>query len=398
MNGMWEHSPGARRGRRRGGVGVRRAMTLLELLISIAIIVVLIAMLAAPVLRHMQEVSFDAQCRINLKRIYDVLRANDEAELPPAYAWTRVVRAAYAEPILICPKGVGEATPDDEGVGEVPIDPASGGGSGDGSGANIKAISPPRSGVFNDLEDNTQIFMWVEREAYRLPSPIRCDITRPGYYERGWSSASPGTIPAGKRINSTFLHYDSVGNQNAVTSGSITMGGEILGIIVDSSSLDATDPVLGHAGTRYDTGRRSRGFESGAEKITLEDDMHTLTINRFQVTFPGEEVRIITDAGEWGDGQWGEAGEGGGGGPTSYGINLLFRDTTPKPRHLLLSEYNRSVVDLNGQGSDDDFETMIAPRHFGRVNVLYVDGSVDGVKPEDLDPVEHPELWEPGRQ
>jgi hypothetical protein len=181
-------------------------------------------------------------------------------------------------------------------------------------------------------------------------------------------------------VNCTFLFFDPVGSENATSSGAIVMSGEIIGIICTDARLNATDAILGRPGTLYDNGRGSRGFESGAEKVTLGDDRRTFTINNFQATFPGENVRILTV---------------GGAGGSSYGMNNQVAPASASPSQILLLEYGRGVADVNGVGGDDDFYKEVAPRHFGLVNILFVEGKVESLAPEDLDPPTHPKLWKP---
>jgi prepilin-type N-terminal cleavage/methylation domain-containing protein/prepilin-type processing-associated H-X9-DG protein len=80
----------------------------------------------------------------------------------------------------------------------------------------------------------------------------------------------------------------------------------------------------------------------------------------------------------------------GGGGQSSYGMNNLagkFLRGSDGGK-LLLVEYERTVAhvvgaDANGLlGWPDD----IAPRHTGILNALFVDGHVEGVRPEGIDP------------
>ena len=43
-------------------------------------------------------------------------------------------------------------------------------------------------------------------------------------------------------------------------------------------------------------------------------------------------------------------------------------------------------MDLDGNGFDDNYDEMIAPRHLGRANAVSMDGSVGGYRPEELAP------------
>ncbi len=79
-----------------------------------------------------------------------------------------------------------------------------------------------------------------------------------------------------------------------------------------------------------------------------------------------------------------------GGGRVSYGMNSGVAAIAGRPQQILLLDYDRSVADVAMmQGGYDD----LAPRHFGRANVVFVDGSVQARWPSDLLP-DNP-AWQP---
>jgi prepilin-type processing-associated H-X9-DG protein len=285
--------------------------------------------------------------------------SENEIILPAPSAWIGAAEGHGCKPVLKCPKGY-----------------YTGGTSGIASTEdNVQQIPRPISAVFNDLESNTRVHAFVERQNYVLPTNVTVDISEPGRYSNDYARTSK-TVPAGTIVSCFFLHYDPIGNTNSTTSGAITFSNEVIGLIVVTSNLDKTDSVLGAPGTLYANGQRSRGFENNAEIITLEDDMRTLTIHRFQSTFPGEEVRILVIP-------KGEA---------SYGMNDQVRQRAPRMQQLLLVEYGQPVADHDGRMPDDD-PNLLAPRHLGKANVLFVDGSVRSMWPDEI--LEDRELWEP---
>jgi len=346
----------------------KRGFTFVELLVVIVILALLLALLVCGI-QSAHEHAIYTQCKWNLHQLWQVLRADESLGLPDPLSWTLLVSETEAAPCLVCPKQNVESSKGAENPG--------------GSG-NVVLIAPPPSVVFGQVESNTAIPYFIERENYTLPESVTVDISKPGRYDNNYGSTST-TIPAGTVVNCTFLFFDPVGSQNATSSGAITMSGEIVGIICTDSRLNATDAVLGRPGTAYATGQSSRGFENNAEKVTLEDDRRTFTIHQFQSTFPGENVRILTVG----------RAEG-----SSYGINNQIKSTGSSPAQILLLEYRRSVADVDGlnadgKSPDDDFYKEVAPRHFGLVNILSVEGSVESFAPGDIDPAKHPELWKP---
>jgi len=333
-------------------------------------IITALLLIVAPVMNQAQEHAYSTICQGNLEKLSAAIRvpgATGSYALPAPEGWLGAVVGAGAKPSLRCPKGSYRIA--GCSVSVVP---------------NVVEIEPPMSAVFNDLEDNKQIRGFRERVAYELPSNVTVDISEPGRYDRNYAQTSK-VIPAGTVINSFFLHFDSIGSQSTTSSGALSFESEILGVIVTDGSLDATDKVLGAPGTTYETGRNNRGFENKAEIVVLEQDRRTFTIERFKISFPGEDVRILTRAEGWAGDEKDRT--------SSYGMNNQVSGRLPRMGQLLLVEYDQPVVDVDGEQYDDDFELLLAPRHFGQANVLLVNGSVKLMWPDQLDP--DTEIWSP---
>ena len=333
----------------------RSAFTLIELLIVIFIIGLLV-MVLVPSLVGAREHAYNSICQGNLEKLGVALHthgAENPTALPAPSAWIAAASGKGGKDVLKCPKGYFHG-----GLGGLA-----------GTTPNVEQVKTPSSAVFNDLESNTRIHAFPERENYTLPQDVTVDISAPGDYDHGYRQTAK-VIPAGTMVNCHFLHYDPVGSQWATSAGAISVSGEILGLIVTSGQLDATDHILGAPGTAYPTGQGARGFENRAEIVRLEADMRTFTINRFQSTFPGEQVRILSVPT----------------GTASYGMNNQVSSQGPRMQQLLLVEYNKAVVDFNGKLPDDDPNEMLRPRHFGKANVLFVNGSVRLMWPDKLEP------------
>jgi prepilin-type processing-associated H-X9-DG protein len=204
--------------------------------------------------------------------------------------------------------------------------------------------------------------LYQERAAFTLPADVSVDASSPGTYTGSGGSGSP--IRAGTAVDVFYVHFDPVGSQNAeIYNGVVRFGGTILGVIYTKGKLDETDRTLGKAGVQYPTGQKSRNFENGADIITLTEGMDTFVINRFHSTFPGENVRIITEAGS--------------SVCSSYGMNNQASAlSTSQEQQVLMTEYGKTVIDLDLQGNDIDGPEWIRHRHGGKSNVLFGDGSV----------------------
>ena len=351
-------------GSRSGRDTVRRGFTLTELLIVLAVIVLLAAILI-PSMSAAREHARDTACKSNLYRLSQVLHAGSGLAVPSPYGWVGTALARGAGGILRCPKDTSEGS--------------AGSGGGVIGGGNIEQIAPPPSVRFDACESDTLIRTFPEAQGFVLPVDVTVNITQPGAYGNSYGTA--GVIPAGTMVDCQFLFYDPVGGGPAQTSGSITMGGEILGIICLDGQLDATDAVLGLPGTTYATGQASRGFESGAEFVTLESDRRTLTIQQYSTTTAAEQVRILTVVG--------------GGGSSSYAMNAQVNYASPRMDQLMLLEYKKTVAKF-GQAlpaDNDVFSDWIAPRHFGRLNAALVNGSVSSYYPQEVQPDLNGNLW-----
>lgn len=173
------------------------------------------------------------------------------------------------------------------------------------TGAVQFVAAPPADVSSNQWESNTIIRAFDERQQLVLPQDLAVDVTVPGTSPSATSTnLSPGTIPAGTRINSYALHYDVVGTRatdNALeATGSVTFGEDILGIIVLSEDLNSSNALLGLPGVTY-SGGPDHGLEINpagggtSDVITLEPDDRTVTLDLFNASF-ADDLRVITAA------------------------------------------------------------------------------------------------------
>ena len=396
-----------------------RAFTLLELLMVVAIIGVLAALLGAA-LGWGWEVAIDVQCKRNLSQLHQAFHMGRDVAFPSPLYWVGFIESVGCAEVLICPKGdtsrPDPAAPkprnpypdvfdDDTPLPPLPADDLV-------SGQDVEPIRPPTSVVFGALESSTMIREFSERKNYVLPSGVKTNISGPGFYD-SFAKMTGGSVSGGTRVNCYFLHFDPVGSIPSTASGRMNFNGEILGVICRDEELDTTDSILGNPGTRYPTGQKSRGFESGAEIVSISSDRRTLAIQRFQSSFPGEQVRVIVRAKAEDDSKAGVSGSSSGaagpggswawdddagydvGGPTSYAMNTRALPSDAWPGQVLLVEYRRTIVDLilDGWSAQEALRVSLAPRHNGRVNTLFVDGHVEGLTPGELMPDASGQPW-----
>jgi len=113
---------------------------------------------------------------------------------------------------------------------------------------------------------------------------------------------SPATIATGARIDSYFVHFDSVGEpQNpVVVFGTITFDRDVLGIMVLQENLNLTHSDPGLPTTIYSLVGELEIVGGGAgsstnDQITLSADRRTVSFN-FRNTGGSDDCRIITAA------------------------------------------------------------------------------------------------------
>jgi hypothetical protein len=159
---------------------------------------------------------------------------------------------------------------------------------------NVVEIAAPGSTLEGDLEDNTLIRLFAE-STVTLASALTVDVTAPGIYQNGSAPiAASGSIAAGTKVDSYFIHFDPA-NGTQTGTGSVTFDTDILGVLVYTSTLAAgSDGLLGAPGTLYVTGA-NRGLEFGPSEdvVTLSSDLRTLTLSLREQSSRVDQLRVV---------------------------------------------------------------------------------------------------------
>jgi len=279
-----------------------------------------------------------------------------EISFPGPGGWISFIQGQGTPGLLRCPKGGTE-------TGGLPV----------GTTGNVEHMdSLPPSLRFNDFESNSRINLFTESVGLTLTGTVHVNISQPGRYV-GSDDSTGKNITSGTTVDSFLLTFDPVGSTSTTSSGSVTFGADIIGLIVKTTHLDSSDKIVGSPDVIYPTGQSgARGFEN-REIIRIEDDRRTLVIDTFHSTFPGENCRVLTLPG----------------GSASYGMNGRIDVRGPKADQVMLVEYELGII----RPESKSHEEYIQPRHFGRVNVVYPGGGVQSLKPEDL--AEDKDIWGP---
>ena len=102
---------------------------------------------------------------------------------------------------------------------------------------DVDFIAPPPSVVLGVLEDDQLTRVFLEQSALILGSDVDADVTSPGVVDEA-ADLTPGTIFSGTRVDSYLFPFDPASGSGA-SGGSVTFNRDILGILVQTSSLDA---------------------------------------------------------------------------------------------------------------------------------------------------------------
>jgi prepilin-type N-terminal cleavage/methylation domain-containing protein/prepilin-type processing-associated H-X9-DG protein len=334
----------------RQGAYRQRGFTLVELLIVLAVIALLISILL-PSLSMAKEYAYDAQCKSNMHRLADVMRtagpSKPAGNLPSAQGWISFVTGQEAAGLLKCPK-------DDRKHGELQED----------SVLDDVYITQVSGGTkFSYLKD---IFAGRDLDDQQIllnPKPTS---------HQGDHCFCSNWYPFAQRSRKS--------NENIITAD-------------DDAAVLITEKEDGWEFQSLDPeGDTHCGSDHWLCKGDAGDDWRTEILMRLT----GDNYRNIVD----------EAVFLEGGGVTSYGMNNQVPARPGRGSQVLLTEYQRSVVnvDENSDNVIDDFmntEEYLAPRHFAErelANTAFADGSVRALSPFDLDPENQPEetdIWKP---
>ena len=166
---------------------------------------------------------------------------------------------------------------------------------------SAQLILPPPSTALDTLFGGTNVF--EEADGLVLGSDLDVDIASggiPGIYHSG-DALSPGVIPAGTRISSALVHFDTGGVPVFPVTAKLTVNfdEDIIGVILSDELLDLSDPLVGYAGTTYPAGLDQRGTTTdvgGGDKVTVGTPNNPPRILLLELTIDEvlDQVRVIT--------------------------------------------------------------------------------------------------------
>jgi hypothetical protein len=170
---------------------------------------------------------------------------------------------------------------------------------------DVEQIAAPTSVVLNALEHSLVARLFLEREAFTLPSDLALDVTQPGLVDSA-SDLTPGQLTTGTAVTSYLIHADAPQPVIPIREyqGSITFDMPILGAIIDADLLNASDLIVGSPSTNYVPRNPDSGFEGPGfpvispgvrDELTLSPDMRTISFH-LRVESRLDQVRVIIAA------------------------------------------------------------------------------------------------------
>jgi prepilin-type N-terminal cleavage/methylation domain-containing protein/prepilin-type processing-associated H-X9-DG protein len=84
-----------------------------------------------------------------------------------------------------------------------------------------------------------------------------------------------------------------------------------------------------------------------------------------------------------------------------YGMNVAVSRFSSDSQKILALDYSKSIASVVGRDYPDNWSTDVAPRHQGTCNVLFNDGSVGSMRPNDMNPsvpALNDEWWRPQKE
>jgi hypothetical protein len=171
------------------------------------------------------------------------------------------------------------------------------------SGEILEIPAPPSAQV-DQVESNTVMHVFAERQDFTLPQGVDVDISSPGTVT-DVSQYTSTTIAAGTVVRSYLLHHDRLNEGvGARLRGSITFDQDIIGVITERGTLLTSDPVVGNPGTVYESHLNvaARGIDflplaGNPDTLTVSADRRTLQLNSYSGVSGTalDELRVLTE-------------------------------------------------------------------------------------------------------
>jgi len=320
----------------------RRAFTLTELMVVVAVIA-LLAMALVPFLGQTLEVLHKTRCLNNLAKIGQALHAShgEGIELPTPETWVDMAKANGSEAMLRCDKDTEEHRA--------------------GLAGSLRDVYVLQYNLSSLTDHDISYLVDV-----LTPRPVPDEQLRAWYPKAGIDTLHKawrdrGYVPAQLLENQAFV---AVGSNTILSCGArITfLGGSI---IVE------TWPYGGGGGSRHwvmrgpGTPRCPLPLHDSPQDDDDEELLHLWSpASGYNQIDPRSPLRLWTCP------------------EASYGMSAMVESSNWRPRQIMVMDANSTVIRVGTDNCDDEWAFSgepggtIKPRHMGKVNVVTCDGAV----------------------
>lgn len=158
------------------------------------------------------------------------------------------------------------------------------------TGLDVRVFNPLN--VVPNVVQSTFVNVFEERTNVLLSADLALDHVNTGLVNAP-ASMVPGIAASGTRVDSYFMHFDPT--VTLTRTGRVTFSADILGIIIENPSFNASTPILGNPLTTYGVASGAFGLE-----LAANSDRFAITADRRSIEFqwaandPGDRMRVIT--------------------------------------------------------------------------------------------------------
>jgi ferric-dicitrate binding protein FerR (iron transport regulator) len=157
--------------------------------------------------------------------------------------------------------------------------------------------TPPKSVELGEFEHDLILCFRELGKSIEVAEDLVVSIDDPGHYHVYPRWQDLGEIRSGTKVNSYFVHLDSISTEKQPRHGSLTFDRPILGVVFSRKLLTEYDKVFGDPRTVYASDRPNAKLPTTLENesVTLSADRRTISFRWF-IRQLSDQVRILVAA------------------------------------------------------------------------------------------------------
>ena len=165
--------------------------------------------------------------------------------------------------------------------------------------------APPATVLPGQFTNNNFIILFQECDGLVLLKPLAMAATTQNVTYTSKAQLTPSLVPAGTKINSWYAHADITNAKVKFPTQFISFSQEevILGLIVQTATIERSSPIVGATTTKYDTSQPSIGLHfapTGKDTIGMvpfstTSPANTVNMSEIVTNAAPTDFRIITE-------------------------------------------------------------------------------------------------------